>query len=225
MTGMGPLLELHTEEASDAGRASPNPGTPAPGWRLLTNSYTVAGWSPTFAGLPSIVTRKNSFTHEELLDCGHGQMFGPGNAQLPLPPMLMFDRIPHISDEGGAFGKGLMIAELDIRPDLWFFDCHFEGDPVMPGCLGLDAMWQLIGFYLGWAGAPGRGRALGCGEVKFFGQVLPTAKQVVYRIDMKRVILRKLVMGIGDAALQVDGRDIYSGKDLRVGLFTSTEGF
>lgn len=171
------------------------------------------------------MTRQNAFSREDLLSCGRGEMFGPGNAQLPLPPMLMFDRIPHISDEGGEFGKGLIIAELDIRPDLWFFDCHFQGDPVMPGCLGLDAMWQLIGFFLGWTGAPGRGRALGSGEVKFFGQVLPGAKQVVYRIDMKRVILRRLVMGIGDAALQVDGRDIYSGKDLRVGLFTSTEGF
>ncbi len=167
----------------------------------------------------------NALTREELLSCGHGQMFGPGNAQLPLPPMLMFDRISHISDVGGEFGKGLIVAELDIQPDLWFFDCHFRGDPVMPGCLGLDAMWQLIGFFLGWSGAPGRGRALGCGEVKFSGQVLPSANQVVYRIDMKRVILRKLVMGIGDAVLQVDGRDIYSGKDLRVGLFTSTEGF
>ena len=171
------------------------------------------------------MSRKNSFNYEDLLACGHGKMFGPGNAQLPLPPMLMFDRIPEISMDGGQFGKGHIVAELDVRPDLWFFDCHFEGDSVMPGCLGLDAMWQLIGFFLGWTGAPGRGRALGCGEVKFFGQVLPSAKRVVYRIDMKRVILRKLVMGIGDASLQVDGRDIYSGSDLRVGLFTSTEGF
>ncbi len=171
------------------------------------------------------MSRKNSFTQEELLSCGHGQMFGPGNAQLPLPPMLMFDRIPHISDEGGTFGKGQIVAELDVDPGLWFFDCHFENDPVMPGCLGLDAMWQLIGFFLGWTGAPGRGRALGCGEVKFSGQVLPTAKRVVYRVDMKRVMLRRLVMGIGDATLEVDDREIYSGKDLRVGLFTSTEGF
>ena len=169
--------------------------------------------------------RKSSYSKQDLLDCGHAKMFGPGNAQLPLPPMLMCDRITEINDDGGANGKGQIVAELDVTPDLWFFDCHFEGDPVMPGCLGLDAMWQLIGFFLGWTGAPGRGRALGCGEVKFFGQVLPSASQVVYRIDMKRVILRKLVMGIGDASLQVDGRDIYSGKDLRVGLFTSTEGF
>ncbi len=139
--------------------------------------------------------------------------------------MLMFDRIVHIGEEGGAHGKGEMIAELDLRPDLWFFACHFRGDPVMPGCLGLDAMWQLVGFYLGWMGGAGRGRALGCGEVKFSGQVLPTAKKLTYRINMKRVILRRLVMGIADAAMEVDGREIYAGHDLRVGLFTSTEGF
>jgi 3-hydroxyacyl-[acyl-carrier protein] dehydratase / trans-2-decenoyl-[acyl-carrier protein] isomerase len=139
--------------------------------------------------------------------------------------MLMFDRIARIAEKGGAYGKGEVVAEFDVRPDLWFFDCHFRGDPVMPGCLGVDAMWQLVGFYLGWMGGPGRGRALGCGEVKFSGQVLPTSKTVTYRIDMKRVILRKLVMGIADAAMDVDGREIYAGKDLRVGLFTSTEGF
>jgi len=169
--------------------------------------------------------QKNSYNLEDLLDCGHGNLFGPGNARLPLPNMLMLDRITHISAEGGAHGKGEIIAELDINPDLWFFECHFEGDPVMPGCLGLDAMWQLIGFFLGWKGNPGRGRALGCGEVKFFGQVLPTAKQVRYEIQMKRVIERKLVMGIGDASLSVDGREIYTAKDLRVGLFTSTDSF
>ncbi len=163
--------------------------------------------------------KKNSFDYEDLIACGHGELFGPGNAQLPLPPMLMFDRITQINEEGGAHGKGEIIAELDIRPDLWFFTCHFENDPVMPGCLGLDAMWQLIGFYLGWLEAPGRGRALGVGEVKFTGQVLPSAKQVVYQIAMKRVILRKLVMGIGDATLSVDGKLIYEAKDLRVGLF------
>lgn len=163
--------------------------------------------------------KKNHFDYEDLIACGRGELFGPGNAQLPLPPMLMFDRITHINEEGGAHGKGEIIAELDIRPDLWFFACHFENDPVMPGCLGLDAMWQLIGFYLGWLEAPGRGRALGVGEVKFTGQVLPSAKQVVYQIAMKRVILRKLVMGIGDATLSVDGKLIYEAKDLRVGLF------
>lgn len=152
-------------------------------------------------------------------------MFGPGNAQLPLPPMLMFDRITHISEEGGAYGKGHVMAELDIRPDLWFFQCHFQGDPVMPGCLGLDAMWQLMGFHLAWLGAPGRGRALGVGEVKFTGQVLPDAKRVTYTLDLKRVILRRLVMGIGDATLCVDGHEIYTAKDLRAGLFTSTANF
>ncbi|MFQ5470707.1 MAG: 3-hydroxyacyl-[acyl-carrier-protein] dehydratase FabA [Gammaproteobacteria bacterium] len=169
--------------------------------------------------------KKNSFTREELLDCGHGRLFGPGNAQLPLPPMLMFDRITHISEAGGAHGKGEIIAELDIKPDLWFFECHFEGDPVMPGCLGLDAMWQLIGFYLGWLGGPGHGRALGSGEVKFSGQVTPDVSLVKYRIDLKRVIMRKLVMGIADAVLEADGREIYNAKDLRVGLFTSTSNF
>ncbi len=171
------------------------------------------------------MTKPASFSFEDLLACGRGEMFGPGNAQLPLPPMLMADRIIRISEDGGAYGKGEIVAELDVKPELWFFGCHFEGDPVMPGCLGLDAMWQLVGFYLGWMGGLGRGRALGCGEVKFSGQVLPTAKKITYRISMKRVILRKLVMGIADAVMEVDGREIYSGSDLKVGLFTSTEGF
>ncbi len=169
--------------------------------------------------------KKNQYNREELLQCGHGELFGPGNAQLPTPNMLMMDRITGISDEGGAHGKGEIIAELDITPELWFFDCHFPGDPVMPGCLGLDAMWQMVGFYLAWIGNPGHGRALGVGEVKFTGQVLPTAKQVRYQIDVKRVIARKLVLGIADGRLEVDGREIYTAKDLRVGLFTSTEGF
>lgn len=171
------------------------------------------------------IKQKHNFTREELLECGHGRMFGPGNAQLPLPPMLMFDRITHIAETGGQYGRGEVIAELDIQPDLWFFDCHFEGDPVMPGCLGLDAMWQLIGFYLGWIGGPGHGRALGAGEVKFTGQITPKNRLVQYRIDLKRVIMRKLFMGIGDAALEVDGREIYTAKDLRVGLFTTVSGF
>jgi 3-hydroxyacyl-[acyl-carrier protein] dehydratase/trans-2-decenoyl-[acyl-carrier protein] isomerase len=152
-------------------------------------------------------------------------MFGPGNAQLPIPPMLMFDRIISITENGGTQDKGEMIAELDIHPDLWFFHCHFPGDPVMPGCLGLDAMWQLIGFFLGWMGGPGRGRALGAGEVKFTGQVTPKTKLITYQVDMKRVIMRKLVVGIGDAVLRADGKEIYFAKDLRVGLFTSTENF
>lgn len=169
--------------------------------------------------------KQASYSREDLLACGHGEVFGPGNARLPLPPMLMFDRITQISEDGGARGKGVIIAELDINPELWFFDCHFETDPVMPGCLGLDAMWQLIGFHLGWLGGEGRGRALGSGEVKFSGQVTPKNKVVTYRVDLKRVIMRKLTMGIADAAMEVDGREIYAAKDLRVGLFTSTEDF
>jgi 3-hydroxyacyl-[acyl-carrier protein] dehydratase/trans-2-decenoyl-[acyl-carrier protein] isomerase len=171
------------------------------------------------------MTKQSSFTREELLSCGRGELFGPGNAQLPLPPMLMCDRITRIAEDGGAFGKGEIIAELDITPDLWFFGCHFYDDPVMPGCLGVDAMWQLVGFYLGWMGGPGRGRALGAGEVKFTGQVTPANKLVTYRISMKRVIMRKLVMGIADAVMEVDGKEIYAATDLRVGLFTSTENF
>lgn len=171
------------------------------------------------------MSNQSSYTYEELLQCGNGELFGPGNAQLPTPNMLMMDRITHISDEGGAYGKGEIIAELDITPDLWFFDCHFPGDPVMPGCLGLDAMWQLVGFFLGWKGNPGKGRALGSGEVKFTGQVLPTAKKVTYKLDIKRVISRKLCLAIADGSMSVDGREIYVAKDLRVGLFTSTENF
>ncbi|MEW5755057.1 MAG: 3-hydroxyacyl-[acyl-carrier-protein] dehydratase FabA [Pseudomonadota bacterium] len=171
------------------------------------------------------MTRKSSFTREELLQCGRGELFGPGNAQLPLPPMLMFDRITHISNEGGDHGKGQIIAELDISPDLWFFECHFQGDPVMPGCLGLDAMWQLVGFYLGWMGGLGRGRALGAGEVRFTGQVTPNSKKITYYINIKRTIMRKLVMGIADARMEVDGREIYAANDLRVGLFTKTDEF
>ncbi|MBD3619763.1 MAG: 3-hydroxyacyl-[acyl-carrier-protein] dehydratase FabA [Gammaproteobacteria bacterium] len=171
------------------------------------------------------MTTQHAFNKDELLACGHGEMFGPGNAQLPVGNMLMLDRITHIAQEGGLFGKGEIKAELDITPDLWFFECHFPGDPVMPGCLGLDAMWQLVGFFLGWSGGKGRGRALGVGEVKFTGQVLPTAKRVSYQIDLKRVITRKLTMGIADGSVSVDGREIYVAKDLRVGLFTSTENF
>ncbi|KGE02961.1 3-hydroxyacyl-[acyl-carrier-protein] dehydratase FabA [Pseudohaliea rubra] len=171
------------------------------------------------------MTQQHSFSKDELLDCGAGHLFGPGNAQLPVGNMLMLDRITHISSEGGPAGKGEIRAELDIHPDLWFFACHFPGDPVMPGCLGLDAMWQLLGFFLGWRGNPGRGRALGAGEVKFTGQILPSATRVSYQIDIKRVIERKLVMGIADGSVSVDGREIYTARDLRVGLFQSTESF
>jgi len=172
-----------------------------------------------------MIKPKNSYNHSELLECSKGNMFGEGNAQLPNTGMLMFDEITKIGSTGGDYGKGCMDASLKITPDLWFFDCHFINDPVMPGCLGLDAMWQLVGFYLGWAQHPGRGRALGVGEVKFTGQILPTAKVVTYKISIKRLITRKLIMGIGDGKAYVDGREIYTAKDLRVGLFTSTEGF
>jgi 3-hydroxyacyl-[acyl-carrier protein] dehydratase/trans-2-decenoyl-[acyl-carrier protein] isomerase len=169
--------------------------------------------------------KPQSFTREELLKSGRGELYGSENAPLPLPPMLMMDRIIKITDEGGKYGKGEIIAELDVTPDLWFFDCHFQGDPVMPGCLGLDAMWQLVGFWLCWAGGPGKGRALGCGEVKFTGQVLPTAKKVTYKLDLKRVIMRRLVMGIADATMEVDGKVIYQATDLKVGVFPSPKDF
>lgn len=171
------------------------------------------------------IIRASSYSFEDLLTCSRGELFGPGNAQLPAPNMLMMDRITHIADTGGSYNKGEIKAELDIKPDLWFFECHFKNDPVMPGCLGLDAMWQMLGFHLGWLGHPGRGRALGVGEVKFSGQVLPTAKVVQYQIDIKRIIARGLVMGIADASMLIDGREIYNAKNLRVGLFTSTENF
>jgi 3-hydroxyacyl-[acyl-carrier protein] dehydratase/trans-2-decenoyl-[acyl-carrier protein] isomerase len=166
-------------------------------------------------------TRKSSFDYNDLLACGHGELFGPGNAQLPLPPMLMFNRITEISEDGGPHGKGHVRAELDVKPDLWFFPCHFEGDPVMPGCLGLDALWQMLGFYLGWLGAPGRGRALSTGNVKFSGQVVPSVRLVEYGVDLKRVMRSKLVLGIADGWLKADGETIYRAEDLRVGLFAA----
>jgi 3-hydroxyacyl-[acyl-carrier protein] dehydratase/trans-2-decenoyl-[acyl-carrier protein] isomerase len=162
---------------------------------------------------------QNSYNYDELIACANGDMFGEGNARLPAPPMLMFDRITRINKDGGEFGKGEIIAELDVKPDLWFFDSHFRAEPVMPGCLGLDAMWQLIGFYLGWCENPGKGRALGAGKVKFTGQVMPDVKNVRYEVDIKRMMTGRLVMGIGNARLLADEKLIYTADDLRVGLF------
>ena len=168
--------------------------------------------------------RPSSYEYEDLLACGRSELFGKGNAQLPLPPMLMFDRISRIEENGGGHGKGAIVAEFDINPDLWFFSCHFKGDPVMPGCLGLDALWQMTGFFLGWLGAPGKGRALSVGEVKFSGMVEPTVSKVEYVVDLKRVIRRKFTLGIGDGILKADGEPIYSAKNLRVGLFDESGG-
>lgn len=166
-------------------------------------------------------SKPKSYGFEDLLKCARGELFGPGNAQLPLPPMLMFDRITAISEDGGENSKGMVRAELDVKPDLWFFPCHFDGDPVMPGCLGLDAMWQLLGFFLGWLGAPGKGRALSVGEVKFTGMITPDNKLVEYGVDLKRVMRSKLTLGIGAGWVKADGDTIFSADGLRVGLFTT----
>ncbi|MCG8595040.1 MAG: 3-hydroxyacyl-[acyl-carrier-protein] dehydratase FabA [Kiloniellales bacterium] len=182
----------------------------------------MADWRRGF-WIEAVEERKNSYTYEDLIACAHGKLFGPGNARLPLPPMLMMDRIVKISDDGGAHGKGEIIAELDLKPDMWFFGCHFENDPIMPGCLGLDALWQLVGFFLGWLGAPGRGRARGVGEVKFSGEVLPGAKKLTYHLNLKRVILRKLVLGIADGIMKIDGKPVYEAKDLKVILVAEPE--
>lgn len=181
---------------------------------LITSRMTITAARAAMTFQP-----KSNYSYEDIIECGHGRVFGPGNARLPLPPMLMFDRITNVSAEGGAHGKGVIEAEFDIKPDLWFFGCHFESDPVMPGCLGLDALWQLLGFYLGWTGAKGSGRALGLGELKLTGQVLPEVKLVKYVVNLKRVINRRLVLGIGDGQMFADGKLIYEAADLKVGLF------
>ena len=169
------------------------------------------------------ISDRSSFTYDDLIDCGHGRLFGEGNAQLPLPPMLMFDRITNITNAGGEFGKGSVTAEFDVKPGVWFFSCHFENDPVMPGCLGLDALWQLVGFHLGWLGAPGRGRALGLGGLKFNGQITPESKLITYNVDIKRVLRRGFAISIANGNLDVDGQIVYEAQDLRVGVFTSTD--
>lgn len=163
--------------------------------------------------------RKSSYTYEDLLDCAHGKLFGEGNARLPLPPMLMLDRILKIASDGGKYGKGEIHAELDIKPNLWFFPCHFESDPVMPGCLGLDAMWQLVGFFLGWSKAPGKGRALSVGEVKFSGEVTPESKKISFQIDIKKLLMRKFGIAVADGCMYIDGKLAYECKDMRVGVF------
>tara|TARA_B100001175_G_scaffold3876_1_gene3105 strand:- start:655 stop:1155 length:501 start_codon:yes stop_codon:yes gene_type:complete len=164
--------------------------------------------------------QKNNYNYKDLISCAKGELFGPGNAQLPMPPMLMFDKITNISSEGGSKNKGIIKAEMEIKPDLWFFDCHFIDDPVMPGCLGLDAMWQLLGFYLGWLGEKGKGRAISVGNVKFSGMILPQTKKLEYTINLKRVLTSKLVLGIADGILLADGEPIYEASDLRVALFS-----
>jgi 3-hydroxyacyl-[acyl-carrier protein] dehydratase/trans-2-decenoyl-[acyl-carrier protein] isomerase len=167
--------------------------------------------------------RPHSFSKEDLIECGMNGYRGPGTAQLPVPPMLMMDRITEITEDGGRYGKGHIKAELDISPDLWFFECHFPGDPVMPGCLGLDAMWQLVGFFMTWGGSMGHGRALGAGQIKFSGQVRPSTRLVRYEIDIRRAMRGRLVLGIGDGRMLADDKPIYEANDLRVGLFSAEQ--
>ena len=169
------------------------------------------------------MTERTTFAYDDLIRCARGLLFGPGNPQLPLPPLLMFDRITKISVDGGENGKGEVVAELDMKKDMFFWKCHFEGDPVMPGCLGLDALWQLLGFFLGWLGGQGRGRALGVGEVKFNDMVLPSVKRLTFRLNLKRVFMSKLIMGIADGVVEADGKPIYHALNLKVGLFRQNE--
>jgi 3-hydroxyacyl-[acyl-carrier protein] dehydratase/trans-2-decenoyl-[acyl-carrier protein] isomerase len=188
------------------------------GFMLQTRSNRPVGGRQRENGT-TMTERRSSFEYEDLLACGRGDLFGAGNAQLPLPPMLMFDRITEISETGGEFNKGFIRAELDVKPELWFFACHFKGDPVMPGCLGLDALWQMVGFFLGWLGSQGQGRALATGEVKFSGMVVPTVRKLVYNVDFKRVMRSKLVLGIADGWVSADGEVVFRASDLKVGLF------
>lgn len=176
--------------------------------------------NPDTRNVTRMFEQKPTYSRDELILCGQGELFDGGNPRLPSPPMLMFDRFTLISTEGGTYGKGEMIAELDIKKDLWFFDCHFQGDPVMPGCLGLDALWQMVGFYLGWLGNSGKGRALGCGQIKFSDQILPDSGLVRYKIDIKRIITRRLIMGVADGQVLCDDKVLYNCEDLKVGLFS-----
>src|SRR6476619_7608876 len=189
---------------------------------MLGNGPLVGRIAPHMEG-STVAERREQFDYEDLLACARDELFGPGNAQLPLPPELMVGRISEVKEDGGEHGYGRIVAELDVKPDLWFFPCHFKGDPVMPGCLGLDALWQMLGFFLGWLGSPGKGRALGLGGLKFSGQVLPNVKEVVYGLDIKRVMRSKLVLGVADGWLSADGSVIYKALDLKVGLFRDAD--
>ena len=210
--------------SANVARCRPHCGLGPMQFSVLGTGERWAGKGPEGDSRKSMTEPKSSFDYEDLLACGRGELFGPGNAQLPLPPMLMFDRITHISRNGGSVGLGSVTAELDIKPDLWFFPCHFQGDPVMPGCLGLDALWQLTGFFLGWLGESGKGRALGVGEVKFTGMVTPKIQKVTYEVDVTRLILRKLKLAVANGIMKADGEIVYQITDMKVGLFAPSAG-